>query len=180
MPRPCTRLAGIAAAVLVLAVVSGCSLLEQQMSISPTPTPSPLVASSAQPPWTENLTFSGDLKGTMNQVVAGSGGTNTVCTGQRAQGGDPWVLTLFGPVGRATYGLQITVSDYRGPGDYEAPEASMQVFRPDATLGWQSLAGDQVSMVLDPGQESGTVNATLTNLTNATTKVKVYGSWTCS
>jgi hypothetical protein len=56
----------------------------------------------------------------------------------------------------------------------------MQVFRPDATLGWQSLTGDQVSMVLDPTRQSGTVNATLTNLTNDTTKVWVYGKWTCA
>src|SRR5438034_781652 len=171
MPRPCMRLVGMAAASIAMAAVAGCSLLEQQVSVSPTPTPSPFVASSAPPPWTENLTFSGDLSGTMNQVVAGSAGLRTICTGRRGQGGDTWVLTLFGPVGRATYGLQLTISDYRGPGTYEAPQASMQVFRPDASLGWQSLNGDQVSLVLDDSRQSGTVEATLTNLTNATSKV---------
>jgi hypothetical protein len=173
------RLAGIVVAAVVAVAVSGCSLLEQQVSVRPTPTPTPFVASSAPPPWTENLTFSGDLSGTMNQVVAGSGGTRTICTGQRGQGGAAWVLTLFGPVGRAVYGLQLTVSDYRGPGAYKAPQASMQVFRPDATLGWQSLDGDQVSLVLDSSRQSGTVDATLTNLTNDSSKVRVSGRWSC-
>jgi len=179
MPRPCMRLVGMAAALIVVVAIAGCSVLEQQISVSPTPTPSPFVASSAPPPWTEELKFSGDLSGTMNQVVAGSAGIRTICTGQRGQSGDTWVLTLFGPVGRATYGLQLTVSDYRGPGTYQAPQASMQVFRPDATLGWQSRDGDQVSLVLDTSRESGTLEATLTNLTNDSSKVQVSGHWSC-
>jgi hypothetical protein len=173
------RLAGMAAASIAVAAIAGCSMLEQQISVSPTPTPSPFIGSSARPPWIEDLTFSGDLAGTMNQVVAGSGGTRTICTGQRGQGGDTWVLTLFGPVGRTTYGLQVTVSDYRGPGMYRAPQASMQVFKADDSLGWQSLGGDQVSLMLDTSRESGTVEATLTNLTNDSSKVRVSGHWTC-
>ena len=78
-----------------------------------------------------------------------------------------------------TNGLQLTVGDYRGPGTYQAPQASMQVFRPDATLGWRSRDGDQVSLVLDTSRLSGTVEATLTNLTNDTSKVQVSGRWSC-
>jgi hypothetical protein len=173
------RFAGMATAAIVVVTVAGCSVLEQQVSVSPTPTPTPFVGSSARPPWVEDLTFSGDVSGTMNQVVAGSSGLRTICTGQRGQGGDTWVLTLFGPVGSATYGLQLTLSDYRGPGAYDAPQASMQVFRSDDTLGWQSLDGDPVSVVLDSSRESGTVQATLTNLTNNRSKVQVGGQWSC-
>jgi hypothetical protein len=173
------RFAGMAATALVVAAVAGCSVLEQQVSVSPTPTPTPSVGSGARPSWVEDLTFSGDVSGTMNQVVAGSGGLRTICTGQRGQGGDTWVLTLFGPIGSATYGLQLTLSDYRGPGPYEAPQASMQVFRPDDTLGWRSLDGDHVSVVLDSGRQSGTVQATLTNLTNDSSNVHVSGRWSC-
>jgi hypothetical protein len=173
------RLVGMAAALAVAVAAGGCSVLEQQVTVSPTPTPTPFVASTAPPPWTEELKFSGDVSGTMNQVVAGSAGIRTICTGQRAEDGDTWVLSLFGPVGRATYGLQLTISPYRGPGTYQSPQASMQVYRPDATLGWQSLDGDQVSLVLDTSRQSGTVQATLTNLTNATSKVRVTGHWTC-
>jgi hypothetical protein len=173
------RLAGMVAASVAVAAIAGCSVLEQQVYVPPTPTPTPFVGSSARPPWIEDLTFSGDVAGTMNQVVAGSGGTRTVCTGQRGQGGGTWVLTLFGPVGRATYGLQVTVSDFRGPGTYQAPQASVQVFRADETLAWQSLGGDRVSLILDAGRQSGTVEATLTNLTNDSSKVRVSGHWTC-
>jgi len=179
MPRLCIRLVGMAAASVAVVAVAGCSILEQQVAVSSTPTPSPFVVSSAPPPWTEDLTFSGDVSGTLNQVVAGTAGVRTICTGQRGLGGDTWVLTLFGPVGRSVYGVQLTVSDYRGPGSYEAPQASMQVFRPDASLGWQSLDGDQVSFVLDTSRQSGTVEATLTNLTNDSSKVNVSGRWTC-
>jgi hypothetical protein len=173
------RLAGMAVASVAVAAIAGCSVLEQQVYVPPTPAPTPFVGSSARPPWIEDLTFSGDLAGTMNQVVAGSGGTRTICTGKRGQGGDTWVLTLFGPVGRATYGLQVTVSDYRGPGTYLAPQAVVQVFKADETLAWQSLGADQVSLILDAGRESGTVAATLTNLTNDSSKVRVSGHWSC-
>ena len=179
MPRLCIRLVGMAAASVAVVAVAGCSILEQQVAVSSTPTPSPFVVSSAPPPWTEDLTFSGDISGTLNQVVAGTAGVRTICTGQRGQGGETWVLTLFGPVGRSIYGVQLAVSDYRGPGSYEAPQASMQVFRPDASLGWQSLEGDQVSLVLDTSRQSGTVDATLTNLTNDSSKINVSGHWSC-
>ena len=111
MPRPRTRFAGIAAAAIAVVTLAGCSLLEQQVAVSPTPTPTPFTGASAHPPWVENLTFTGDVKGTMNQVAVGSGGLRTICTGQRGQGGDIWVLTRFGPVGPSTYGLQLTLSD---------------------------------------------------------------------
>jgi hypothetical protein len=160
-------------------LLASCSALERQVSVSPTPWASPVVQASARPAWIEDLTFSGGLAGTLNQVVAGSAGLRTICTGQRAQGGTTWVLTLFGPVAGTVYGVQATVGDYRGPGRYRAPDAGVQVFSPDDSVGWQSLAGDPVSMVLEPGLESGTVDATLTNLTDGSSKVHVSGRWTC-
>lgn len=177
MPRPPKRLVGM---LLMAAVVTvGCSALEREVSVPRSPSPSPVVVTSGAPAWVENLTFSGELSGTLNQVTAGSAGLRTICTGQRAVGGTTWVLTLFGPVGGSEYGLQATVSDYRGPGKYQEPQAAMQVFRPDATLGWQSLGSDPVTMELDRGLQSGTLDATLTNLTDDTSKVRVSGHWTC-
>jgi hypothetical protein len=166
----------LAAAVTL---VAGCSALERQVSVSPTPSASPVIEASARPPWIEDLTFSGGLTGTLNQVVAGSAGLRTICTGKRAQGGTTWVLTLFGPVAGTVYGVQATVGDFRGPGRYRAPDAGVQVFSPDDSVGWRSLAGDPVSMLLEPGLESGTVDATLTDLADNSSKVHVSGRWTC-
>jgi hypothetical protein len=181
MPRPGTRFAGIAAGCLAAGLLGGCSLLEQPPAVPPTPTPTGYQGPTPRPAWVENLTFGGDLSGVMNQVTAGAGGLRTVCTGKRGLGlsTDTWVLTLFGPIGKQVYGLEISLSDYRGPGTYSAPQATMQVFRPDVTLGWQALGGDAVSFVIDQGEESGTVQATLTNLTNNRSKVRVSGRWTC-
>lgn len=192
MPRPGTRSAGIFSRVRrpagpVLAVflslggAAGCSALEPVpgAAASPSPAASAAAAPNAAPSWVENLSFTGDVRGTLNQITPGDDTMRSACTGRRGQGSSTWVLTIFGAVARGTYGLQVRIDDYRGPGRYAAPQAGIQVFRPDNSAGWRASGGDPVTFTVGPDQQSGDLQATMTNLANDQSKLRVNGNWTC-
>lgn len=181
MPRPGMRPPGIESLLavgLVALALTGCSALEPQPQVSQAP-PSPSPSSSGGAAWVEDLRFTGDLQGTLNQVIPGFGSTRSACTGRRGQTATTWVLTIFGLVGKDVYGVTVTVSGYRGPGTYAAPQADVQVFRPDNSAGWRVGPGDQVTFTVGADQESGQLNAILTNLANDQTKLRLSGSWSC-
>ncbi len=188
MPRPGPRLPGILSVRVLAAALgsaalfgglAGCSMLEPEPSAATSSSPTPFVGVTPHAAWVEDLTFSGDFTGTLNQVSPGEAGMRTACTGPRGRDTGVWVLTLFGLVGSRTFGLQVTVGDYRGPGTYAAPQASMQVFRPDAVAGWRAAGGDQVAFTVAADEQSGTLDAHLTNLTDNRSQLRVRGRWDC-
>jgi hypothetical protein len=86
---------------------------------------------------------------------------------------------VYGPVGGTVYGLVTTVAAYRGPGLYRGPDVKVQMLRQDGSAVWRSEPGDQVTFVVSVDEESGTLDATLTELSTDTTKVHVTGHWSC-
>jgi hypothetical protein len=178
MPRPRTRLAGIVLAALLGA---GCGGVQAPKLEAPppapsnTPTPSPTTAAR----WTENLNFAGDLNGTMTTVVPLSPQVRSECTGHNSRPAGTWASTIFGQVGSDVYGVLFAVGKYRGPGSNNAPDVTVQVHRSDNSAVWQSSA-DKATFTIAPDEESGTVEATLTNLANNQSTTLVSGSWTCS
>jgi len=141
-----------------------------------TPTPSP----SGVPAWVEELTFAGDVTGLLNQAVAPDAITRSECTGRNSQGSGLWSSIVYGPVGRAVYGVTAVVDQYRGPGTYTQPQAAITVHRfGDNTVAWQSVADDPVQFVVSRGEESGTVTATLNNTTTGKPTLKISGKWSC-
>lgn len=172
MPRFAPLLLG-----MLILLTCACAGLEAEPPVAATPlsTPSAVAAQS----WLQDLSFSGDVKGKLNQISPGQGNLRSVCTGGRGTGADSWILTLFGPIGRRVYGFQVGIQPYRGPAAYNGAKAQVQLFRPDNSLAWSSGGDDEVSFSLDPSQESGQINASLTNLSNNQTMVKVSGRWSC-
>lgn len=170
------RLAPLLLGMLTL-FVCACSGLEAEPPVAATPVPAPSAASGQG--WLQELSFSGDVKGKLNQITPSQGAFRSVCTGSRGTGADNWILTLYGPVGGRVFGFQVGVQPYRGPGTYTATKAQLQFFRPDNSAAWRSGGDDDVSFSVDPSQESGQVSASLTNLTNNQSKVKVSGRWSC-
>ena len=59
--------------------------------------------------WTESLSFTGDVRGTMYQVVVGDASTRSECTGRNSRYGGAWASTLYGTVDQDVYGLLVTV-----------------------------------------------------------------------
>lgn len=177
MPRSCMRLAGI---LFVLAAV-GCSAVQPPTVETPPPpaTPTPLVAPTTGEPWAQDLTFTGDLSGTLSLVSPGEGSTRSECTGHNSRAAGAWASSLFGFVGPDVYGVTVTVSQYRGPGTYAIPQVSVQVHRPDNSAVWQSSGEDPATFTVGSDEESGTLTARLTNLSSNRTKVDVRGRWSC-
>lgn len=171
------RLLGI---VFVL-LVAGCG----QSKAAPAATPSPVAATpsvrpTAGPSWVEQMTFSGDLSGLLNQVQAPDANTRSECTGRNSRGGGTWASSIYGPLAKGLFGVTVVVGQYRGPGTYSQPQASVQVHKPgDPSVAWQSVADDPVRFVVNNDEESGTVEAILNNLTTGKPTLKLSGSWTC-
>ena len=55
----------------------------------------------------------------------------------------------------------------------------MQVARPDGSAVWETSAGDAATFTVGLGEESGTLSATLTNLSSTATKLRLDGRWSC-
>ena len=68
---------------------------------------------------------------------------------------------------------------YGGPGSYRAPVVSVQVSKPDGSAVWETSAGDSAMFVVGSDEESGTLQATLTDLNSNTTKLRLSGRWSC-
>jgi hypothetical protein len=178
MPRPCIRLAGIVLAVLLAA---GCRGLQPPKVDTPpplptsTPSPSPSAAAS----WTQNLEFSGDVSGTMTAVVPVSQQVRSECTGHNSRPAGAWASTIYGVIGSDAYGVLFSVGQYRGPGSYSSPDVTVQVHRFDNSAVWQSTGTNSASFTVGSGEESGTVDATLTNLASNQPTLKLRGDWSC-
>lgn len=177
MPRPRMRLAGIVVAL----AAAGCSALQPPTVEAPPPPPSatPSPAPTAVAAWAQDLTFSGDFSGTMGLVSPGDGTRRSECTGHNSRTAGAWASNLFGYIGPDLYGVLVTVSRYRGPGAYRQPQALVQVHRPDNSAVWQTSSGDPVTFTVEADEESGSLEATLTNLDSNKTKVQVKGRWSC-
>lgn len=140
------------------------------------PSPEP----SARSAWAQALRFSGDVQGTLSQAVPGDASRPTECTGATSRYAGAWASAVYGPLGHDLYGVVVTVRPYRGPGTYRTPDVAVQVLRPaDASAVWQTAPGDAATFSVDTGEQTGALDATLTNLSSNTTKLHVGGRWSC-
>jgi hypothetical protein len=133
---------------------------------------------AARVSWGESLAFTGDVKGSMQQVVTGDS-MRSECSGRQSRYAGAWASMLYGPVGPDVYGVLVTVRPYRGPGSYRAPAVVVQVSRPNSTAVWQTSGSDQATFVIGADEDAGTVQATLTDLNSNTTKLRLSGRWSC-
>jgi hypothetical protein len=168
------------AALLLVVLVAACAAPAPPVDVPPavpaTPAPSPV---SADAGWAQAMDFSGDVRGAMYRVVPGGGATRSECTGRNSRPAGTWVSALFGPVGPDVYEVLVTVRPYRGPGVYRAPDVMVQVSRPDGSAVWQTSGSDPATFGVGAGEESGSVDATLTNLASTTTALRLDGRWSC-
>src|ERR1700694_824784 len=178
MPRPRMRLAGIVVAALLLAGCSGIATPKVEVP-PPAPTSTPSPTSSPVSRWEQQLDFSGELNGTMNAVVPVSAAARSECTGHNSKTAGSWASSLFGFVGTEGYGVLFTVSQYRGPGSYSAPQFSVQVHRLDNAVVWQSSGSGHATLTVAGDEETGSVEATLNNLASNQATVQLHGNWSC-
>ena len=177
MPLFATRLV---AGMAVAAALSACTALENASAPEPTANASaPAVAPTPSgAAWAQDLVFSGDLSGRLTSVVPNQPGQANQSTGFNSKSTGKWVSQIFGPVATGVYGVIVTVDPYRGPGTY-ATGTSVQVHSVDQKQVWEAQAGDAVKFGVNNDEQSGTLDATLTNLADNKGKLHVTGSWSC-
>ncbi|MBO0706507.1 MAG: hypothetical protein J2P39_14370 [Candidatus Dormibacteraeota bacterium] len=181
MPRLRLHLAGI----LLTLLLSGCAGSEAaapQVQPSPAGVSPPAAEPSPQlagpPAAAQELSFSGDLSGTMSRLTAAGQGAASECT-QRPRTTGAWASTLYGYLGDRVYGIVVLVKPYNGPATYDGSEAQVQILSQDQQRVWQSIAGDHVSFTVDNGEQTGSVEANLHNLRSNQRSLKVQGRWSC-
>jgi hypothetical protein len=170
MPRRLYALTGLSLLLV------GCSAIKT-VAVAPTP--------SAQPPatpiasWVQDLTLTGDIKTSIRAVAPNEPKKRSECTGKNSWVSDTYASTIFWLLKGERWALVVLANEYRGPGVYNERTISLQVHNSDNTRVWHNEEGDRVMFVIAPDEESGTVDATLTNLTAARGKLRVRGQWSC-
>jgi len=163
-----------AAGIVALIVLAACN----QTSAKPPASPTPVVA---QGNWVEDLAFTGDIAGHMSAIVPDIGDQRSQCTGGRTHNGETWADVFYGTVDSSgqPWGVVFQIKNFRGPGTYTNSSITVEVHSPDATKVWQTRSGDKVTFTLDRNQQSGTVDAMLTNATTGKAGLQVAGHWNC-
>ncbi|MDR0361051.1 MAG: hypothetical protein LBJ87_16520 [bacterium] len=181
MPRFRMHLAGILL-TLLLAGCAGSEAAAPQVQPSPAGVSSPSAQPSPEragpPAAAQELSFSGDLSGTMSRLTAAGQGAASECT-QRPRTTGAWASTLYGYLGDRVYGIVVLVKPYNGPASYDGSEAQVQILSQDQERVWESTAGDHVSFTVDNGEQTGSMEANLHNLRSDQRSLKVQGRWSC-
>ncbi len=170
------RQVALAAGLVILAVLLAVGLSQARSSRSQ--------PAGVAGPWEEDLTFSGAVTGNVRSTVAGDAEGVSTCIGKYAKPGEGWAANLVVEVAGTPYRLEMLVLPYRDPGTYSNTTGSRTVFiwlqGPRGDLG-TSWGDDRVAatVTLNPGNESGTVEATLTGHRGPADVVRVSGRWTC-
>jgi hypothetical protein len=129
--------------------------------------------------WVQDLHFSGDINGTMSEIAPSQPGQRSECTGRNSRVSGSWASTIFGPAGGQVWGVVALVKTYKGPGTYQGREVTLQVHSSDNSKTWTNLAGDQAILTVASNEESGTVDATLSEITVAKPQLHLTGRWSC-
>ncbi|MHB8611604.1 MAG: hypothetical protein ACYDAL_04105 [Candidatus Dormibacteraceae bacterium] len=166
------RVAGIVALIVLLAACD-------QTTAKTVASPSPVIA---QGTWTEGLTFTGDLPGQMTGIVADTGDLGSACTGSKSRVGDVWADTFYGTLDPSgvIWGVVFTIKNFSGPGTYASGAMTVEMHNTDHSQVWLTLDGDKVTFAIDRTQQSGTLDATMTNATTGKVAAEhVAGRWNC-
>jgi hypothetical protein len=173
------RLAGIVA----LFVLAACN----QTSAKVGPSPSPVIA---QGNWIQNLALAGELPGHITSIVPDQTGQQSVCSGAKARQGETWSDSFFANVDSSgnEWQISVVIENFRGPGTYTNKDVKIALQSLDNTQTWlsqdadpaQNLSADKVTFVITRDQQSGTVDAFLTNATSGKRSAEhIAGSWNC-
>jgi hypothetical protein len=173
------RLAGIVA----LVVLTACN----QTSAKVGPSPSPVIAQGS---WIQGLTLSGELPGQITSIVPDQGTQQTFCSGSKARSGETWSDSFYAAVDSSgsEWQLSIVIENFRGPGTYTNKDVKIALQSPDNTRTWlnqgadatQNLGADTVTFVVGNNQQTGSIDAYLTNAISGQRGAEhITGTWNC-
>jgi hypothetical protein len=161
--------------IVALIVLAACN----QSAAKVGPSPSPVIA---QGNWNQSLTFAGDVPGQMTSITADTGAQQSICSGSKARNGEVWADSFFGGVDASGNVWQLTfaIDNFRGPGTYMNKDVAVVLQSPDNTKAWKNEDADKVTFTIDRSQQSGTIDALLTNATTGNSGTEhITGHWNC-
>ena len=163
-----------AAGIVALIVFTACG----QNNSTSVASPSPVIA---QGNWTQNLAFTGPITGLMTGIAADTGDQVSACTGSKTRNGEQWADTFYATVGAnpQVWEIGFVVNNFRGPGTYHTTDATLVVRSLDRKKVWLNISRDRVTFTLSANQQSGTVDASLTDANTGKPGLKVTGQWNC-
>jgi hypothetical protein len=163
-----------AAGIVALIVFTACG----QNSPAAVASPSPVIA---QGNWTQNLMFTGAITGQMTGITADTGDQVSACTGSKTRNGEQWADTFFGTIDASgtVWEMGFVVNNFRGPGTYRTADVTIVVRNLDKTKVWLNIARDKVTFTMTTTQQSGTLDAALTDANTGKPGIKVTGQWNC-
>jgi hypothetical protein len=118
----------------------------------------------------------------MSGIVADTTDQTSDCTGSKTHIGEKWADTFYGTLDSSgqVWGVVIEVANFSGPGTYLNNAAIVEMHSADISKVWQSRAGDKITFTIDRSQQSGTIDATLTNATTGKVAAQhITGTWNC-
>jgi hypothetical protein len=162
-----------AAGIVALLVFTACG-----QSNVPVASPSPVVS---QGNWTLSLSFAGAITGQMTGIVADTGDQVNGCTGAKTRTGEQWADTFYGSIDASgqVWEIVFIVKNFRGPGTYHTLDSTVVVRSLDKKRAWLNIARDKVTFNIDQTQQSGTIDAWLTDANTGKQAVHITGHWNC-
>src|SRR5438067_5375359 len=178
MPRSRLLLPGI-----VLLLSAACATGPASPTNSSTPTPATAAVPSEAPgganaPWALDLDLAGGRAGHVNGTAPSDATVHNDCTGVDSPKLGSWAATMAFTVGQTRYALYMRVKDYRGAAVFNSG-VNIEISSEDQAKAWQNESGDQVTFTVGPGQQSGQLQAVLSNVGDTTKKLTVAGHWSC-
>ena len=132
--------------------------------------------------WAQDLTFAGDVTGHMSGIVPDDGPQHSACTGAKPRAGQTWADEFFGLIDSSgdVWGVDFVIINYGGPGVYRDQSVAVEVHDATNLKVWENQIGDSVTFVLDHTQQSGTIDALLTNADSGKQgSLHLTGRWSC-
>ena len=138
----------------------------------------PAVAAS----WTQDLTFAGEVTGHMTGIITNTTTQQSACTGAKPRAGETWADEFYGNIDASgdTWGVDFVIVNYGGPGVYRNTAVAVEVHDATNAQVWENQSADAVTFVLDRTQQSGTIDALLTNADSGKAGgLHLSGHWNC-
>jgi len=132
----------------------------------------------ANAPWALNLDLSGSLSGHVGGTAPSDDAIHNDCTGTDSARLGSWGSTMAFTVGQQRYALFLLVKDYKGSAVF-SDGVNVEVASEDQSQIWQNESGDPVTFTVGADQQSGLLEAELSNVADTTKKLDVAGHWSC-
>lgn len=184
MPWPRYLLPGIALLLTAACAAGPASpLAAASPTATPTPTsmPTPIATESpgeSNAPWALDLDLSGDLTAHLTGTAPSDTAVQNDCTGADSIRLGSWASTMAFTSGTTRYALYLLIKDYKGASVFNSG-VNIEVASEDQSQVWQNEPSDPVTLTVGSAQDSGLLEAELSNVADPSRKLTIAGHWSC-